>query len=123
MNALVSLVLVCTVGMASQYGPGVMQSVIHNRHAIRSLPEHLPGVAGYVAVVDCRHIGSVWWINGDRFLVADCAGDEQTRQWMRWNNVVVEVDYETAVRWKSVGAGKQVTICRLPAGIGRIGAE
>lgn len=123
MNALVSLVLACTVGMASQYGPGVMQTVIRNRHAIGSLPERLPSVDGYIAVSDCRHIGSVWWINGERFLVADCAGDERTRRWMDWNGVDVEVDYETAVRWRSVGMGMQVNICRMPAHTGRIGAE
>ena len=109
---LVALVMACSVGTASQYGPGVMEKVIRNRQAIKSLPIHLPPVDGYIAVYDCAHIGSVWRINNERFLVADCAGDAHTRWWMLWYGIDIEVDYKTAVRWHSVGAGREVTVCK-----------
>ncbi|HEY3290822.1 MAG TPA: hypothetical protein VGK87_11895 [Anaerolineae bacterium] len=109
---LTTVLMVCTLGTASQYGPGVMESVIYNRQAIGSLPMELPRVDGYIAVYDCSKVGSVWQVNDERFLVADCAGDDYTRLWMMWNAIGVEVDYDTAVRWHTVGVGKVVNICQ-----------
>jgi len=40
--------------------------------------------------------------------VADCAmppGTDGAYEWMTENNILVEVDYETAERWGSVGGG------------------
>lgn len=108
----------CITGNASQYGPGIMQKVIKNRQlhlTARHLPKQLPPVDGYIAVSDCSYIGETWQIthNGatEAFLVVDCAGSEKTRQWMA-HGVPVEVDYETAARWHTVGRGAPVTVCR-----------
>jgi len=112
-------------GWASQYAPGVMARVIATRQAgltARDLPLDLPPVDGYVAarypddigrVVLLRPIGRREW---ERFLVVDCAGRNDRREsdglsglaWMERYNVLVEVDYETAVRWDTVGRGIMV---------------
>jgi len=102
-----------------------MARVIATRQAgltARDLPLDLPPVDGYVAarypddigrVVLLRPIGRREW---ERFLVVDCAGRNDRREsdglsglaWMERYNVLVEVDYETAVRWDTVGRGIMV---------------
>jgi len=89
------------VGVASQYAPGVMRRVGETRQGgavACPLPRDLPVVDGFVAVRDCGRIGEVWSVRpvgGDwpweRFLVADCAGDEATWRWMAEGNIVLEV--------------------------------
>ena len=110
----------CTTGTASQYAPGIMQTVIRTRQAglaaRGNIPEVLPEVDGFIAVDDCRAIGDVWFIEykgkSESFLVVDCAGDLSTRQWMQRYHISVEVDYETAVRWGVVGrAAQPVVVC------------
>jgi hypothetical protein len=110
----------CTTGTASQYAPGIMQSVIRMRQAglaaRGNLPKELPEVDGFIAVENCGAIGHVWFIEykgkSESFLVVDCAGDLSTRQWMQRNHISVEVDYETAVRWGVVGrAAQPVVVC------------
>lgn len=118
-RAIVVVVIVAT-GWASQYARGVMEEVIANRQSWGQLPETLPDVAGYVAGVNCSNIGQIWLLRPtgsvvwEEFLVVDCAGpqlrpDGKTGgQWMRDNNVLVEVGYPTAVRWGVVGRGVEV---------------
>jgi len=106
--------LVLLVAVASQYGPGVMERTIETRQTGRvavPLPEVLPQVDGYVAVEKCSDIGKVLWLRGpgqewEKFLAVDCAvrdGSDGTLSWMAAKNVLVEVDYPTAVRWGVVG--------------------
>jgi len=107
--------IIVLTGIASQYAPGVMGRVVQVRqtgltHA--SLPVGLPPVAGYVAVVDCGQIGEVVWLRPvgattwEPFLVADCANPaDGSDAWMTRNRILVEVDYNTAVRWHTVGRG------------------
>jgi hypothetical protein len=106
--------LVCYAGVASQYGPGIMTNVVEYRREWHQLPP-LPAV-GYIAVDDCSRIGErVWVKHGDDvepMVVADCAGDDATRRWMRDNNILMEVDYETALRWDAVGRGEPVVMCK-----------
>ena len=47
------------------------------------------------------------------FLVVDCSGHTETSEWMFSNNIVAEVDYNTALRWNTVGRGIKVEIARL----------
>ncbi len=58
-------------------------------------------------MVSCAAIGQIWHITykdrHERFLVVDCAGEGWTRRWMLRNNIIVEIDYQTAVRWGVVG--------------------
>jgi hypothetical protein len=117
MTAIVSalLLLSCSVGTASQYGRGVMERVVKTRQAgltAYNLPATLPVVDGYIAVMNCNDIGQVWSVNGEKMLASDCAGSQATRNWMAWNNIPIEVDYLTALRWNTVGRGKQAEICR-----------
>ena len=110
-------VVIVAMGWASQYAPGKMEAVIRVRQAGRTaytLPAVLPAVDGYAAVLACERIGEVLYVQHagvvESFLVVDCAGDEETRQWMARNNILLEVDYETAIRWNTVGRGAQVAV-------------
>lgn len=116
MNIIITIVIIAS-GIASQYAPGVMESVIAVRQAGRTaytLPAQLPSVDGYIAVLDCAEIGNIWTLRNtesgavERFLVADCAGDDATREWMQRGSVLVEVDAATARRWDAVGRGVRV---------------
>jgi hypothetical protein len=100
----------------SQYREGIMEQVIANRQsgsAWVSLPMNLPRTDGYIAVRDCNELENIWWVkspNGiwESMLVVDCArpaGTDGAAEWMDDENVAMEVDYETAVRWGTVGRG------------------
>jgi hypothetical protein len=110
------ILIILARGIASQYAPGVMERVVEYRQTrpvAYALPAELPAVDGFIAVLECRHIGEVWTlrINGapaERFLVADCAGDDATRRWVVSSGVLCEVDGETARRHGFVGVGARV---------------
>jgi len=105
-------IIVLIAGIVSQYSPGVMEEVVANRVAWEQLPYPLPGVDGYVAVRDCDRIGDIMYLRPvggewEKFLVADCAmppGTDGAWEWMTEYNILAEVDYWTAVRWKTVGS-------------------
>ena len=102
------LVFTILIGVASQYDPGVMDQVIKYQQAKGAIPEDLERYDGFVATPDCnignvivaRPVGSAEW---ESFLVVDCAGGDGAYTWMTRNNILVEVDYETAKRWSTVG--------------------
>lgn len=106
-----------STGTASQYAPGRMAETIANRQAGLTeipLPAELPQVNGYIAVMDCNKIGELWLVKPENkpvglFLVVDCAcpGDG-TIFWMLENNIIMEVDHETARKWDTVGGGIKV---------------
>lgn len=104
------LILLLVSGIASQYDPGVMGGVVNVRQRRGDIPEDLPDVDGYVARPLCSEIGDIVYlrpegqVEWERFLVVDC-GCPIGYAWMTRNNVLVEVDYETAVRWDTVGYG------------------
>ena len=114
-------------GGASQYAPGVMAQVIANRQAglaAPTLPAELPSVDGFIAVVDCAEIGNIWYVrppDGDweRHLVADCAGPELRTdgltggEWMRANNILIEISASTAEGWGVAGRGIKVEVARV----------
>ena len=99
--------------IASHYSQGIMQEVVVNRHNMGQLSTTHDK---FVAVRDCDLIGDVLWLApiGDpweMFVVADCAmppGTDGAYEWMTRNNIQVEVDYQTALRWGSVGGGMLV---------------
>jgi len=111
--AKVILTVVLATGTLSQYAPGKAQQTIkvrQTRPTAYPLPTQLPTTDGYIAVLDCSEIGNIWTLRFpdgtiETFLVIDCAGDTITRNWMRWNNIIGEVNYETALRHNSVGYG------------------
>lgn len=126
--AFVALVIIS--GWASQYAEGVFERVIAVRQSGRTamdLPAELPQVDGFVAVVECDQIGSIIYLRPEdtetweAFLVVDCAGrsDRQSdtdprsgRQWMLDNNILVEIDHQSALRWGCVGRGKRIEMTR-----------
>ncbi len=111
-------VVVAAVAIVSQYALGVDLRVIRVRQTpgktAMTLPAQLPSTDGYLAVMDCSEIGNIWYLQHESseviesFLVIDCAGHVETRQWMTRNNIIGEVDYQTAVRWDVVGIGAKV---------------
>lgn len=109
-------------GTASQYGPGVMERNIANRQAGRTeipLPAELPQVDGYIAMRNCERIGELWIVKpvgmpAELFLVADCAcAGDGTAIWMLGHNIILEVGYETALRWNTVKKGIKVQAWEL----------
>ena len=109
------------VGDISQYAKSVMSMVIRNRQAgitAYDLPQELEEVDGFVASRHCTRIGEIIELKPlvdaewETFLITDCCGIKDGGcDWMDRNKIWWEVDYETAVRWNTVG--------RLKRGIGR----
>lgn len=113
------VVVVLMTGTASQYGRGVAERTIAVRQAnpprvSKMLPQELPGTDGYIAVLECEHIGEIWYLRNidtgsiRSFLVIDCAGDAPTRNWMIRDNIVGEIDWRSAVEWDTVRRGVKV---------------
>lgn len=111
-------------GVASQYAPGVMDMVLRTHYAgLTSYmpPQDLSAYDGFMAMESCEELGNEYWIRPEDgqwelFLVVDCSGHAETTQWMLRNNIVVEVDYETALRWDTVGKGIQIEIAQRELG-------
>ena len=106
-----------------------MEQVIANRqsgNAWVSLPMDLPRTDGFIAVHDCALLGDIWWVENpitkvwESMLVVDCArpaGTDGAAEWMIKNDVAMEVDYETAVRWGTIGKGIKASWAKsFPAG-------
>lgn len=115
----------CSMGTLSQYDRPSTDEVLHNRsvsgQTAHMLPDKRDGVTGYIAVYECERIGQVvtvsWSVHVETLMVFDCAGDDETRQWMKQWNVIGEVDYYTARRWGMLGrAMPGATLC--PAEVG-----
>ena len=96
-----------------------MPRVVATRQAgltAHDLPVQLPAVDGFVAVKDCARIGDIMYlrpagtVHWERFMVADCSGHTSTTEWMKRNNILVEVDYQTARRWNTIGKGIQIEV-------------
>jgi len=116
-----AIIVIVAVGVASQYHPGVMERVIAVRQTpgrtAHTLPIPLPPHDAVIAVSDCDEIGHIWLIRKqggawERALVADCAGSEATRQWMKRGPVLFEVDGATAKRWGTAGRGSRAEVGR-----------
>lgn len=95
-----------TTGIASQYGRGVMQTVVAYRQRHGQIPADLTRYDGFVAVPYARDIGREYWIRPvgsdkwELFLAVDCGGvADGGQQWMLRNGILVEIDYNSAIRW------------------------
>ena len=106
-------------GVASQYAPGTMERVVRVRQSGRTwhdLPETLPEVDGYAAVLDCGDVGRLVLVRPpnrpwELFLAADCAGiADGGRDWMVRGGIALEVDHLSAVRWDTIGRGAMVDV-------------
>ena len=114
--------LILLTGIASQYAPNKMEQVI----AVRQIPgktaytitQDLTAYDGFIAMQDCNELGNEYYLrpinttNWELFLVTDCSGHTETSNWMRRNNIIVEVDYETAKRWETIGNGIEIELAK-----------
>ena len=108
------ILAVIMTGTASQYGPGRMESNIAIRQAgltAVDLPHNLPAVHGYAAGRYGEDIGKIVYLRPlncdgcrfERFLIADCAGKyDGALDWMLRYNIVVEIDYNSVLRWSEL---------------------
>ena len=122
--------VVIASGTASQYGRGRMESTIAVRRAGRTaymVPAILPAdLDGFVAVEDCSRLGNIVYYQVidpksdcfpgcpvEKFLIVDCSGHKSTSDWMKRNTILCEVDYNTAIRWATLGYGIKVRELQL----------
>lgn len=97
-------------GRASQYAQGVMDRVVRLKVRWGDIDlDSYHVVHGFVAVPECdrmgdivlaRPVGQSHW---EAFVAVDCGGPDRAYHWMKNNNIIVEVDYNTARRWDTVG--------------------
>jgi hypothetical protein len=110
------LVLSLVTGVASQYAPGVMDRVVETRQRWDQIPADVSDYDVFVAVESCDLVGEERLIRREgtkeweTALITDCSGHTETSQWMWRNNIIVEVDYRTALRWDVVGYGVEVEV-------------
>lgn len=116
-------------GFTSYYAPDIMKHTIEARLGWGHLPDDLSRYDVFAAVADCGRIGDEFLINytgeWERGIVTDCAGNDGTPQWMEENNILTEVDYQTAARWGIYGRGAgPVTMayihCRVIPGLAAV---
>lgn len=124
LTAMVLSLTLLTTGYASRYDAGVFERVIRNRQRDGSLPQTLPPVAGYAALLDCNRVGDVVVVcTGETegfshkhcytALVADCAGIvDGGAAWMHRYNIAAELDYDNAIARDLVG--KRIRIYSMP---------
>jgi len=104
------------VGIADSYAPGVMETV-----AINTGRSYGSEYIGAVALILCTDIGDTVWLRrpgGDfegPYYVMDCARPIDIYGMIVYSGIVVEVDYNTAVRW-GVFVVPGVVVSKLPPG-------
>ena len=108
-----------TDGWVSQYAPGLMDRVVEQRMEWGQMPTDVWDYDIRTAVLDCAYIGyvgSVLWHDThttESVIVTDCACrcHPTTINWFTRDDIIIEVDYETAERHDFVGrGGKKVTV-------------
>jgi hypothetical protein len=113
-------VLIAT-GTASQYAPAKFQEPIYNRThglAAPAVTKDPTAYDGWAAARYPEDIDKVWLVCPldtelpcRELLVVDCAKvSDGTLTWMKTGNVVLEIDYETAVAWDTVSYGIKVRV-------------
>ncbi len=118
-------IVVIARGWAAHYSPRVMDRVLYNRtHPETGVPQLPPfdpdRYVGYVARPFCEEVGQEVWLDFGEgwvgpFLVADCA-QAKDRDHILARGIVVELDYESAVRYGvAPRGGRRVTVGRQVA--------
>lgn len=114
-----TVLVLLMIGIASQYAPGVMERTIAVRqqgHTAYTVPSDLSRYDGFIAMESCSQLGNEYYLRPvgtekwELFLVVDCSGHNSTSNWMKRNNIIVEVDYNTAKRWGTVGRGIEIEL-------------
>lgn len=115
------IVVSCTTGNLSQYSPAATERVIANRsiagRTAYTLPDNWREYDVLVAVNECSRLGEtgviMWREHRETYIAFDCSGHASTSRWMRRNNIIGEVDGNTARRWNSIGRGMMgAVMCR-----------
>lgn len=94
-----------TIGKALIYAPDVMEATAEYRGL------SLEGYAGAISTPTCGNIGLDFWIKRPGFswegpfLAVDCSRRNDMYAHIMLMNVVVEIDFETAVRWEMARYG------------------
>lgn len=87
------------IGRAVFYAPWLMEATAEFRDL------NLDGYLGGVSVISCGEIGNSVWLKRPGYswegpyLVADCSRRNDMEGQVRYGNLNVEVDFDTAVRW------------------------
>lgn len=117
-------------GTATRYAEGAMQPVVANRIMYGQID---PGQdhKGYVALLDCRHLGRLVWLEQDfrvdgPYMVADCAATRDAARLVAagW---AVDLSWEVAQDWGVIDhVGRGFTVYdkdprgpKLPRGAGK----
>lgn len=104
-------------GKAMFYNPGVMETVLENRLEAGTV-DHCRECVGYVAMLRVGDLNRRVWIQlpdgtvEGPFHVIDAADQKHVRMLLN-KGWVIDVDYETAMRWKMAGP-RPVTIWAEP---------
>jgi hypothetical protein len=118
-------ILIIYFSIASQYSQGTMKRVLLARQECTNvwvcLPENAPVTDGLIAVKECDALGEIWYIkspkgNWESFYVVDCAMPSNTDgaiEWMETYGIDLEIDYETAKRWGTIGRGLHVQYTKM----------
>lgn len=89
-------------GFASAYAPGVFEATVryrldHDVWRVEPPWDWYYRAEGYAAVADCARVGEMATLvaaDGREYevLIADCAGNDNTPEWMAANRIIVELD-------------------------------
>lgn len=99
-----------TVGVATYYQPGIMQTVVENRGM------SLSGYVDGIVLMTCAHVGeSVWVRRGSLgwegpYLVVDCGQPDGTWGYSQYR-LHVEVDYNRWVQWRDTTGTGRIELC------------
>jgi hypothetical protein len=104
-------------GWASHYDDGVMDATIRVRQGYNQLPQNVSSWSGYVARPRCTEVGNTVWLwmpdtnQWEAFLVTDCArrdNGDGALSWMEDNNILVELDWQSRLRFGKPIGGVQI---------------
>ncbi len=97
-----------------------MQEVIAYRQRVGQIPQDLSLYDGFIAVLEVDDIGRTYLLrpvtspHWEVFLAVDCAGiADGGYAWMTNSGIIAEVDWESAVRWDTVGHGIEIEMIPL----------
>jgi len=103
MIELIILVNSFNYGYLSRYDDGVMLATVEVRQEWGQLPLDTSEYDGFIAVLECEHIGKDFYMFTEagayRLLISDCAvrnDSDGTRTWMINNRIAGEINYSLA---------------------------
>jgi hypothetical protein len=96
-------------GFSSQYAAGIMPATVAAHQSWGHLPLDLSQYTVFGATAVCADMGREFLVNytgeWERGIVSDCSNILATKEWFADNQILLEVDFETAERWGITGRG------------------